>query len=142
MGEFEGGPKFTPIDHIPDGKCLIYIYREEKMKGAASKFRLYANKKFRTIVKSGSYYPYFADPGEIIFSTDPLMAGCLKFTMIGLLEKKDTRKSKKLTIDVEEGKTYYVKLFIKFGGYELVPVSNLEGEREIANCKLSEQQKK
>jgi len=138
FGSFAKGPEFYPIEQVPEGKALIYIYREEKYMGSANIYYLYANGKIITTIRSGGYFSYFEAPGQIVFSTDPAMGGCLRYTLCGLLIGMHKGIYEKIIINVDPGKIYYLKLFIKFGGWEIIQVSNLVGEQEIAKCRLLE----
>lgn len=108
--------KFTPVTEIPEGKALVYIYRIS-LAGAMWHYKVNANdeKVSEAHLKKGTYLIYFAKPG--------------RYTFWG--EVSNARKA--VDIDVEAGKTYY----IKGSAYEFIIPTTKDAEKEIKKCKLS-----
>ena len=109
--------KFKPVEEIPEGKALVYIYRPGSMVGAAVHYTVNANdeKVSESHLKNKSYLVYFADPG--------------RYTFWGQV----TNTRREVDLDVEAGKTYY----IKGDCCEFILPSSEDAEKEIAKCKLS-----
>jgi hypothetical protein len=116
-----GGPSFVKEEKIPEQKGLVYLYRKRSPVGVIIVPRIWCNAKPVVSLKSGGYYPYFADPGKNIFTTF-------------------TETSSEISIDVEPGKTYYVKLHfgvgLTVGRPHLTLVDEKKGAKEIKGCKL------
>jgi hypothetical protein len=109
--------KFSPVMEIPEGKALVYIYRPSSMVGAAVHYSINANeaKVSEAHLKNGSYLVFFADPGRYTFWA----------------QVTNTRREAEL--DVEAGKTYYVK-----GDCCTLEIPAVEeAEKAIVKCKLS-----
>jgi len=109
--------KFEPVKEIPEGKALVYFYRPGSMVGAAVHYALNANdiKVSESHLRNGTYLVYFADPARYTFWA----------------QVTNTRRS--VDLDVEAGKTYYVK-----GDCCTLVIPELEkAEQDIVKCKLS-----
>lgn len=85
---------------------------------------------------NGGYYPYFADPGELAFKMK-VKTDLLHFSLMHFRLEKEKAV---LKINVDAGKTYYVKhrwdsqaTFSNLAVMELV--NNEVGAREIVKCK-------
>ncbi len=110
--------KFIPIEEIPEGKAIVYIYRPGSMLGAAVHWTVNANdeKVSENHLRNKTYLVYYAEPG--------------RYTIWGQV----TNTRREVDIDVEAGKTYYVHSnCCKF------TIPDLEkAEKEIVKCKLSD----
>jgi hypothetical protein len=109
--------KFTPVTEIPEGKALVYIYRPGSMVGAAVHYTVNANdaKVSEAHLKNKSYLVFFAEPGRYTFWAQV------------------TNTRREIDLDVEAGKTYYVKgdcCEFKIPATEVA-------EKEIVKCQLS-----
>ena len=114
------GPSFVKEEKIPEQKGLVYLYRI----GPSGVVPVIScNGKTFVSLKSGSYYPYFADPGKNFFSAQ-------------------TESYTQVSVDVEPGKTYYVRLRVGIGFFverpNLVLVDEAKGANEIKGCKLQQ----
>ncbi len=109
--------KFEPVEEIPDGKALVYIYRPGSMVGAAVHYTVNANEEevSEAHLKNKSYLVYFADPGRYTFWAQV------------------TNTRREVDLDVESGKTYY----IKGDCCEFMIPDIKEAEKDIQKCKLS-----
>ncbi len=58
------GPLFKQSP-VPEGKAVLYFYREWDFRGAALNHELYVNGDYLTEVTNGGYIPYVADPGQV-----------------------------------------------------------------------------
>lgn len=109
--------KFKPVKEIPDGKALVYIYRPGSMVGAAVHYSINANddKVSENHLRNKSYLVFFADPG--------------RYTIWGQV----TNARREVDIDVESGKTYYVR-----GNCCELSIPDIKkAKKEISKCKLS-----
>jgi hypothetical protein len=109
--------KFAPVTEIPEGKALVYIYRPGSMVGAAVHYSINANetKVSEAHLRNKSYLVFFADPGRYTFWAQV------------------TNTRREVDLDVEAGKTYYVRgdcCELKIPALE-------EAEKEIIKCDLS-----
>jgi hypothetical protein len=109
--------RFEAVKEIPDGKALVYIYRSSSMLGAAVHYTVNANdvKASEAHLKNGTYFVYFADPGRYTFWAQV------------------TNTRRETDLDVEAGKTYYVK----GDCCSLVVPPVDQAEKEIVKCKFS-----
>ena len=89
---------------MPKDKAIIYVYRTEKIDHKGINFSIKANGEDITTMKSGGYYQYYATPGMLNLSS----LVNFKFLLVGLLEVVMAPK-KKLDINVEANKVYYVR---------------------------------
>lgn len=64
------GPIFEDYGEIPDGKALVYIYRNAEVAGYKRRYRVQANGDLVTIMMSGGYFPALVDPGHVVISAD------------------------------------------------------------------------
>jgi hypothetical protein len=109
--------KFEPVKEIPEGKGLVYIYRPGSMVGAAVHYTVNANdaKVSEAHLKNGTYLVFFADPARYTFWAQV------------------TNTRREVDLDVEAGKTYYVK-----GDCCELNIPPIEkAEKDILKCKLS-----
>ena len=90
VGCAASGPKFAPLDSIPEGKALVYIYRPNSIIGGAIRFHVAVGGERIVYLIRGGYYPYFADPGETTFWAR-------------------TEAKAETTEYLEAGETYYLK---------------------------------
>ena len=109
--------KFEPVKEIPEGKALVYIYRPGSMVGAAVHYTVNANDKkvSEAHLRNKSYLVYFAEPGRYTFWAQV------------------TNTRREADLDVEAGKTYYVR----GDCCEFIIPSFEKAEKEIVKCKLS-----
>ena len=115
------GPVYRPVDAIPDGMALIYIYRESQFIGAGVAYDVKVGETVVTTLHSGGYYPYFVKPGEV-----------------ELWARTEAKSA--VTVDVKAGEVYYVKGEVGVGFFvgrpHLRVVAREKGEKEIKECKL------
>lgn len=109
--------KFEPVKEIPEGKALVYIYRPGSMVGAAVHYTVNANdeKVSEAHLKNKTYLVYFAEPG--------------KYRFWGQV----TNTMREINLEVEAGKTYY----IKGDCCEFIIPPEEDSKNEIVKCKLS-----
>jgi hypothetical protein len=123
------GPTFTPVDKVPDGKAMIYVYRMFNVGGVASSHRIYANGELVADFANASYYPFIVSPGKITFSSKSESIS----PIIDLANSKDNL----LTIEAIAGQTYYAEFHIgDTWGPKLFLVSQEVGSKRIQKCHL------
>jgi hypothetical protein len=117
------GPIFKPIEPIPAGKGVVYIYRESGLVGGGVYGTVTANKTPITKIKNGGYFPYLSSPGTVHFEVS-------------------TEATNEADVSVEAGKEKYLKTTVGMGfvaGHlKLSEVSPEIGRREISECELLE----
>ncbi len=109
--------KFSPVKEIPKGTALVYIYRPGSMVGAAVHYSVNANdeKVSECHLRNKTYLVFFAEPGRYTFWAQV------------------TNTRREVDLDVEAGKTYYVR-----GNCCEFIIPDLErAKKEIVKCKLS-----
>lgn len=127
------GPVFKQLDVLPKDKAVIYIYRTG-MDHKGINFSIKANGEDITTMKSGGYYQYYAAPGMLNLSSHVNF----KFLMVGLLDIAMAPK-KKLDINIEANKVYYVRCISGYTGSYVLNMMLVEAERgefEIRGAKL------
>jgi len=117
------GPAFKPVDPIPAGKGVVYIYREPGFAGSAVYGTVTANKSPITKIKTGGYFPYISSPGPVHFEVS-------------------TEATNEADVTVESGKEKYLKTTIGIGFFvghlKFSEVSSEIGKKEISECNLLE----
>jgi hypothetical protein len=117
------GPVYQKVEKVPENSGVVNIYRPSGFMGGGIAPNLYTDKGKTYLVKvyPGGYFTYFAKPGEVDFSAA-------------------TEAESSVTLDIEPGKIYYVKLTIGMGFFvgrpHLIIVPPEVGEKEIEDCKL------
>jgi len=123
VGCSASGPAFKPIAPLPDGKGVVYIYRESSFVGAGVYGTATANKTPITKIHNGGYFPYIANPGVVHFEVS-------------------TEATNEADVTVEAGKEKYLKTTVGMGllvGHlKFSEVSPEIGKNEITECKLLE----
>jgi len=123
------GSKFVPVDKIPDGKAVIYVYRNFNVGGVASSHRIYANGELVADFENAGYYPYVVSPCKVMFSSKSETIS----PIIDLINSRDNL----LTIDAVAGQTYYAEFHIgDTFGPKLFLVSQEIGSKRIQKCHL------
>ena len=115
------GPAFKPVDPIPAGRGVVYVYRQPGFVGSAVYGTVTANKTPITKIENGGYFPYVSDPGPVHFEVT-------------------TEATNEADVTVEAGKEKYLKTTIGMGflvGHlKFSEVSAEIGRSEIGECKL------
>src|SRR5579859_1145981 len=111
------GSAYAPDTHAPKDKATVYIYRPSGFGGAAISYTVSVNGTEVLPLSSGSYFVYYAAPGENEFTA-----------------KTEAKTS--VTVDIKAGQTYYVKGTMGMGVFvghpHLTQVTNDVGAKEIA----------
>jgi len=108
--------KFEPLNEIPVGKSVVYIYRPSNFVGALTHYQVHANKQIvsQAFLRNNTYLIFITDPGRYTFwAAGGAMAIDLNVA--------------------ESGKCYYVRgTCCEFS----IPAQE-RAEEEIKNCKIS-----
>lgn len=105
---------------LVEGMGLLYFYRENRLIGSAWSFSLYEGSQRIGWVKSGSYFTYYAKPGEHTFWAQ-------------------TEAKASITLDVKPGKAYYVRVgIVPFTGFWAPNPSFVQASSEAFDKEFSE----
>lgn len=123
VGCSASGPVFKPIEPLPDGKGVVYIYRESSFVGAGVYGTVTADKTPITKIYNGGYFPYISTPGAVHFEVS-------------------TEATNEADVTVDAGKEKYLKTTVGMGllvGHlKFSEVSPEIGRKEISECNLLE----
>ncbi|MCO5946662.1 DUF2846 domain-containing protein [Mucilaginibacter flavidus] len=129
------GPKYIAAPPPKPGSALVYVYRKYSNIGAAEYGRVFVNSNFLTILRGGGYAPYEAAQGKVVFyiihRTDQYVN-----TRFDSLTNVQKTQYEKLRMEVEPGKTYYVRLSVSSSGFGMIPVDTATGAKEIKGLRL------
>jgi hypothetical protein len=113
------GDAFAPAASAPDGKALIYVYRNGALHGAMFSPVVTLGNDIKIALSVSGYYPYVAPPGPIL----------IRITNVG---------TRSFTLDAKAGETYYVRgglIFMAAGFPALGQVPATEALAELKDCK-------
>ena len=110
------GPKFVEEPGIPEGKALVYIYCPKGYYIAKADADVLANEEHVAVLSHGFYFPYITTPCTIDFSA--------------------VQRSTHLTLEVEAGHEYFVRIGSGMKRWELALVSRERAMSEITACRL------
>jgi len=116
-----GGAAFVKDEAVPEDKGLIYIYRPNNFQGSAVDITIKDNGQTVFKIKNGQYVKHFVEPGKHKLHTDTMAI------------------DKPVELDVEGGKTYYLKTSLNVGlwtgTWSLNRVYEEEALLELSCCK-------
>lgn len=117
------GAAFKPVNPIPPGKGVVYIYRESGFVGGGVYGTVTANNTPITKIRNGGYFPYLANPGPVHFEVS-------------------TEATNEADVTVEAGQEKYLQTTVGMGLFvghlKFSEVSPEVGRNEIRECKLLE----
>jgi hypothetical protein len=117
------GAKFTPEVDVPGDQGLVYVYRAFNVLGSAITYDLHAGDLNIVTVYNGGYFPYACKPGKTEFWAQ-------------------TEARASIVVDVEPGKTYYLRCSLGLGFFVGHPTLELvtfaEAQDDLAGCQLIE----
>lgn len=120
------GPKFVSVETPSEGEAIVYIYKP--LTYGKSIYLILANGEPVTKLMRGGYFIYHTPPGELKIAAD-------KQARIGeLLEVFDIEPDKKITLLVEAGMRYYVKI-VGALNVRLVQVDEQSALGELPECR-------
>ena len=102
---------------FPEAKsdqALIYFYRTPGFIGSTYRFNLSENKKLVGAMAQNSYFYLFTSAGEHTYSTDDV----------------NLEKGESITMTVQAGQTYYVKVDVEYEVFGGKPVFTLVNKAE------------
>jgi hypothetical protein len=102
----------TPPPTTPSpGKALIYIYRTGRFVGSAAHDHLYVNGVYLAYLKSSEYAGMEVDPGTVVVTgaTEMYYAGGVVVSSYAGIKNGTKKENERIRLDVEAGKTYYLK---------------------------------
>lgn len=141
------GASFQSRDsQVAPEKALIYVYRPlGESFGYNRTYFLMSNEGKLTDLLHGGYLPYEVTPGKVILYADVnvLFMTALTMTFWELIANPDGAK---LELNVEVGRTYYVRFTPKTHFTHFTPhfylMAQEEAEPELRKCKLLEMAEK
>ena len=110
------GPKFVEESGIPEGKALVYIYCPKAFYSQPVEATVTANEQHVAVLAQGLYFPYITAPGRIDFST--------------------VERSTRVTLEVEEGHEYFIRIGSGMKRWELMLVHREKAMSELSACRL------
>ena len=113
------GDAFASVASAPDGKALIYVYRNGALHGAMFSPVVTLGSDIKIALSVSGYYPYVAPPGPIL----------IRITNVG---------TRSFTLDAKAGETYYVRgglIFMAAGFPALGQVPAAVALAELVDCK-------
>ena len=133
-------PAPAPTSPSP-GKALIYIYRTGRFVGSASHDHLYVNGVYLAYLKSSEYAGMEVDPGTAVVTGFPEMyyAGGVVVSSYAGIKNATTKENERIRLDVEAGKTYYMKWTSNAmaTGIKVTPQDPGVGAKEMSKLHLS-----
>jgi hypothetical protein len=94
------------------GKALIYAYRGGSMLGAAGYDHIYVNDAYFGTLHVSNYLQREVLPGTVVFACVPREKWIPGALLLSAITNSQNKKYERLKIDVEAGKTYYVRWHI------------------------------
>jgi hypothetical protein len=113
------GDAFAPAASVPDGKALIYVYRNGSFAGAAFTPMVTLGSDVKFSLSLSGYYPYMAPAGPLL----------IRISNVG---------TRSFTLDAKSGQTYYVRgglAFMAAGFPALGQVPAAEALADLKDCK-------
>ena len=113
------GDAFAPAASVPEGKALIYVYRNGALHGAVFTPTVTFGNAVKIPLSVSGYYPYVAPAGPIL----------IRITSVG---------TRSFTLDAKAGETYYARggLVVMAAGFPaLGQVPAAEALAELKNCR-------
>ena len=140
-GQATTDSKPQPAPTTPSaGKALICIYRVWKVVGGGTHDTLFVNGVFLATLHSGEYATMEVAPGAVVVSGTPKMYyGGALYSSVAALNDATKKENERIRIDVEEGKTYYLKWTAGplSTGVKVVPMDQATGVNEMSKLHLS-----
>jgi Protein of unknown function (DUF2846) len=116
----------------PAGKALVYVYRQRRTVGAAGYDRSFVNHDYLAALHNSNYAQREVPQGTVVFTTlSRLNRTFLAQAELMTLQK---RAKERFRMDVEAGKTYYVKWSV---GGKMKLVDSATGATEMSGLHLA-----
>jgi len=117
------GAAFVPVEDVPEGQALVYVYRVPSFTGSAISYDVKVDGEIIGKMKNGAYFYTTVAPGSYVISAK-------------------TESEYTLNADFEAGETYYIRggitVGLLVGRPKLELVFPATGEKEITDCKMEE----
>ena len=113
------GDAFVAQAGVPEGKALVYVYRNGALHGAMFTPTVTLGNDVKIPLTVSGYYPYVASPGKML----------IRITNVG---------TRSFTLDAKAGETYYVRggLIVMAAGFPaLGQVTAAVALPELKDCK-------
>jgi len=107
------GPAFIPLQPIPDGRAVVYVYRSRTPTGSAEPFEVHVNGRHTADLPDGVYVQLVTRPGRLLISTrrglDPAIVA--RSGVTPLMESvRDL-----VVLQVAAGESHYVRFRLAMG---------------------------
>jgi hypothetical protein len=126
------GPRFAGPVAVPDGKAVVYVYRERRGLGSGGSPDIFINGEKVVKLISGGFYIYYADPGDVVFSNQ-FAIGPLGILWAVVDRIAEAKKRAILQFQAEAGKTYYVEWSL---GYKVALREPEQASKILQDCSL------
>lgn len=104
------------VSGLNEAGSKIVVYREQNLYGSAISYKILLNDSLIIKIRNNTYYEHYCYPGEYVIQVDKY-------------------EETKLTLDVKEGETYYLKFGLRAGFWknipELILVDSLSAKKAI-----------
>ena len=110
------GPKFVEEPAIPEGKALVYVFCPKAYYSTQVQVDVLANNEPIAVLSQGCYFPFITAPGRIDFT--------------------GVQRSTHVTLDVEAGHEYFVRIGTGLKRWEFSLVQREQAMSEIPACRL------
>ena len=110
--------KDHPMPTVQPDKGLVYFYRESSFKGAAVQYDIRDNGDVIGALQSGTYFYEYATPGQHTYSSK-------------------TEVTSEVNLNIEAGKTYYIKGSVGFGFVAARPKLEIVSDDAAAQAALA-----
>jgi hypothetical protein len=98
--------------NVPDGKALVYIFRESWYGSAAVDVEILCNNKPVVVLGHSDYYPFVVQAGELRFNAGD-------FFQAGTTSRTEGMNRGEAPVDVKAGHVYYLRAkVVAFAHYE------------------------
>jgi hypothetical protein len=118
------------------GNALICIYRLTRIVGSATHDSLFVNGVFLATLHSGEYACTEVAPGTVVVSGTPKMyyGPSVIMSSAAALTDATKKENERIRIEVEAGKTYYLKWTsgVFATGVKVTPVDEATGAKEMS----------
>jgi len=120
-------------------KATIYVYRPGRMTGAANHWLVFSNGDYAGALRNSTYVKTEASPGTWTLSGLTRTTAFIGVSMLDNLQKNAYELHK---MQVEAGKTYYLRLDFGFGNIKFDPVDEAKAKQEMSHCHLADKSSK
>ena len=132
------GDVYSPVQLSTPSKALVYFYRPYgESRGYDRTYFLHVNQRTVTNLLHGGYFPFETSPGKLSIVSDVNKSwGQMVMLDAALIEAAINAPSGKLSLQVEAGKTYYVRMHPEPGFFHFSPQLTLLSKEAAETANL------